>query len=94
MKRVRDTAKSWKRIHHMELALYADTLTQDYDIWRKQRVNSQQISSTNYTVQNPFSAEVPSELEIARHEFEREKVNMLRDISILQEENYQLKIDI
>ncbi|KAG8471622.1 hypothetical protein CXB51_036694 [Gossypium anomalum] len=26
MKRVRDTAKSWKEIHFMELALYADTL--------------------------------------------------------------------
>ncbi|KAG8498247.1 hypothetical protein CXB51_006838 [Gossypium anomalum] len=35
MKRVRDIAKSWKEIHFMELALYADTLTQDYDIWRK-----------------------------------------------------------
>ncbi|KAG8495944.1 hypothetical protein CXB51_009460 [Gossypium anomalum] len=32
MRRVRDTAKSWKKIHLMELALYADTLTQDYDI--------------------------------------------------------------
>ncbi|KAG8481276.1 hypothetical protein CXB51_026109 [Gossypium anomalum] len=52
MKRVRDTVKSWKKVHSMELALYADTLTQDYDLWRKQRVNSQQISSTNYTVQN------------------------------------------
>ncbi|KAG8498174.1 hypothetical protein CXB51_007324 [Gossypium anomalum] len=27
MKRVRDTAKSWKEIHLMELALYADTIT-------------------------------------------------------------------
>ncbi|KAG8482695.1 hypothetical protein CXB51_023999 [Gossypium anomalum] len=66
MKRVRDIAKSWKEIHFMELALYADTLTQDYDIWRKQRVSSQQISSTNYTAQNPFLEEMPSELEIAR----------------------------
>ncbi|KAG8500485.1 hypothetical protein CXB51_002728 [Gossypium anomalum] len=32
IKKVRDTAKSWKKIHLMELALYADTLTQDYDI--------------------------------------------------------------
>ncbi|KAG8481070.1 hypothetical protein CXB51_025792 [Gossypium anomalum] len=32
VRRVRDTAKSWKKIHLMELALYADTLTQDYDI--------------------------------------------------------------
>ncbi|KAL1175051.1 hypothetical protein V6Z11_A04G061200 [Gossypium hirsutum] len=70
MKRVRDTAKSWKKIHLMELALYANTITQDYDMWRKQRLNSQQISSTNYTVQNPFSKEIPSELEMARQEFE------------------------
>ncbi|KAL1141942.1 hypothetical protein V6Z11_A11G065000 [Gossypium hirsutum] len=94
MKRVRDTAKSWKKVHLMELALYADTLTQDYDIWRKQRANSQQISSTNYTVQNPFSEEMPSELEMARQEFEREKAKMSQDLSALQEENYQLKIDV
>ncbi|KAK5844985.1 hypothetical protein PVK06_001135 [Gossypium arboreum] len=94
MKKVRDIAKSWKKIHLMELALYDDTLTQDYDIWRKQRVNSQQISSTYYTVQNSFSEEMPSELEMARQEFEREKVNMSRDLSALQEENYQLKIDV
>ncbi|KAG8502352.1 hypothetical protein CXB51_000328 [Gossypium anomalum] len=94
MRRVRDTAKSWKKVHLMELALYADTLTQDYDIWRKQQVNSQQISSTNYTVQNPFSEEMPSELEMARQEFEREKAKMSRDLSALQEENYQLKIDV
>ncbi|KAL1173356.1 hypothetical protein V6Z11_A05G407200 [Gossypium hirsutum] len=94
MKRVRDTAKSWKRIHLMELALYADTLTQDYVIWRKQRMNSQHVSSTNYNVQNPFSEEVPSELEMARQEFEREKAKMSRDLSVLQEENYQLKIDV
>ena len=94
MKRVRDTAKYWKEIHFMELALYVDTLTQDYDIWRKQRVNSQQISSTNYTIQNPFSEETPSELEMARQEFEREKAKMSRDLSALQEENYQLKIEV
>ncbi|KAH1030122.1 hypothetical protein J1N35_046057 [Gossypium stocksii] len=94
MKRVRDTAKSWKKIHLMELALYADTLTQDYYIWRKQRVNSQQVSSTNYSFQNPFSEEMPSELEMARQEFEHEKAKMLRDLSALQEENYQLKIDV
>ncbi|KAG8498175.1 hypothetical protein CXB51_006645 [Gossypium anomalum] len=58
MKRVRDTAKSWKKIHLMELALYADTLTQDYDLWRKQWAK------------------------------------MSRDLSVLQEENYQLKIDV
>ncbi|KAG8472142.1 hypothetical protein CXB51_036833 [Gossypium anomalum] len=94
MKRVRDIAKSWKEIHFMELALYADNLTQDYDIWRKQRVNSQQISSTSYTAQNPFLEEMPSELEMARQEFEREKVKMSRDLSTLQEENYQLKIEV
>ncbi|KAK8363627.1 hypothetical protein V6Z12_A03G175100 [Gossypium hirsutum] len=78
MKKVRDTAKAWKEVHLMELALYADTITQDYDIWRKQRVNK----------------EMPSELEVIRHEFEREKAKLLRDISSLQEENYQLKIDV
>ncbi|KAG8496208.1 hypothetical protein CXB51_009166 [Gossypium anomalum] len=93
MKRVRDIAKSWNEIHFMELALYADTLTQDYDIWRKQRVSSQQISSTNCTAQNPFLEEMPSELDIARQEFEREKAKMSRDLSTLQEENYQLKIE-
>ncbi|KAG8474131.1 hypothetical protein CXB51_033828 [Gossypium anomalum] len=93
-KRVRDIAKSWKEIHFMELALYADTLTKDYDIWRKQRVNSQQISSTSYTAQNPFLEEMPSELEMARQEFEREKAKMSMDLSTLQEENYQLKIEV
>ncbi|KAL1150074.1 hypothetical protein V6Z11_A10G233800 [Gossypium hirsutum] len=78
----------------MELALYADTITQDYDIWRKRQVNSQEVSSTNYTFQNPFLEEMPSELEITRHEFERIRVKLLRDISSLQEENYQLKIDV
>ncbi|KAG8492600.1 hypothetical protein CXB51_010037 [Gossypium anomalum] len=93
MKKVRDTARSWNEIHFMELALYADTLTQDYDIWRKQRVSSQQISSTNCTAQNPFLEEMPSELDIARQEFEQEKAKMSRDLSTLQEENYQLKIE-
>ncbi|KAL1182816.1 hypothetical protein V6Z11_A02G140200 [Gossypium hirsutum] len=37
---------------------------------------------------------MPSELEVARHEFEREKAKLLRDISSLQEENYQLKIGV
>ncbi|KAL1151808.1 hypothetical protein V6Z11_A09G066900 [Gossypium hirsutum] len=37
---------------------------------------------------------MPSELEVARHEFEREKAKLLRDISSLQEEKYQLKIDV
>ncbi|MFQ6659528.1 hypothetical protein Gotur_028397 [Gossypium turneri] len=36
MKRVRDTANSWRKIYLIELALYADTITVDYDIWRKQ----------------------------------------------------------
>ncbi|XP_017647622.1 uncharacterized protein LOC108487774 [Gossypium arboreum] len=78
----------------MKLALYADTTTQDYDLWRKRQVNSQQISPMSYTFQNPFSEEMPSELEVARHEFEREKAKLLRDISSLQEENYQLKIGV
>ncbi|KAL1150063.1 hypothetical protein V6Z11_A10G232700 [Gossypium hirsutum] len=94
MKRVRDTAKAWKEVHLMELALYADTITQDYDIWRKRRVNSQQVLSTNYTFQNPFSEEMPSELEVTRHKFECEKAKLLRHISSFQEENYQLKIDV
>ncbi|KAL1166658.1 hypothetical protein V6Z11_A06G211400 [Gossypium hirsutum] len=37
---------------------------------------------------------MPSQLEVARHEFEREKATLLRDISSLQEENYQLKIGV
>ncbi|KAG8471692.1 hypothetical protein CXB51_036253 [Gossypium anomalum] len=45
VQRVRDTVKSWKKIHLMELALYADTLTQDYDIWRKQRTTPSRILS-------------------------------------------------
>ncbi|MBA0873944.1 hypothetical protein Goshw_009555 [Gossypium schwendimanii] len=43
---------------------------------------------------NPFSEEMSSELEMARHEFEHEKAKLLRDINSLQEENYQLKIDV
>ncbi|MFQ6661111.1 hypothetical protein Gotur_029379 [Gossypium turneri] len=35
MKKVRDTANSWRQIYLMELALYADTITVDYDIWRQ-----------------------------------------------------------
>ncbi|KAG8497735.1 hypothetical protein CXB51_007375 [Gossypium anomalum] len=94
MKKIRDTARSWNEIHFMELALYADTLTQGYNLWRKQRRSSQQISSTNCTAQNPFLEEMPSELEIARQEFEHEKARMSRDLSTLQEENYQLKIEV
>ncbi|KAK8306342.1 hypothetical protein V6Z12_D03G121500 [Gossypium hirsutum] len=94
MKKVRDIGNSWKKIYLMELALYADTITQDYDIWRQRRVNSQQTLPTNYVFQNPFSEEISSELEVAKHEFEREKAKLLRDIGSLQEENYQLKIDV
>ncbi|MBA0755929.1 hypothetical protein Gogos_020386 [Gossypium gossypioides] len=43
---------------------------------------------------NPFSEEMSSELEMARHEFECEKAKLLGDISSLQEENYQLKINV
>ncbi|MFQ6646754.1 hypothetical protein Gotur_019074, partial [Gossypium turneri] len=32
MKKVRDTANSWRKIYLMELALYADTITVNYDI--------------------------------------------------------------
>ncbi|MBA0832685.1 hypothetical protein Goarm_017062 [Gossypium armourianum] len=32
MKKVRDATNSWREIYLMELALYADTITQDYDI--------------------------------------------------------------
>ncbi|MFQ6624853.1 hypothetical protein Gotur_004066, partial [Gossypium turneri] len=39
--------------------------------------------------QNPFLEEIPSELELARNEFEREKAKLLRYISSLPEENYQ-----
>ncbi|MBA0881013.1 hypothetical protein Goshw_002430 [Gossypium schwendimanii] len=49
---------------------------------------------TDFVFQNPFSEEVPSELEMAKHEFKCEKAKLLRDISSLQEENYQLKIDV
>ncbi|MFQ6665121.1 hypothetical protein Gotur_031980, partial [Gossypium turneri] len=78
----------------MELALYADTITVDYDIWRQRRIKSQVTPPIDEACQNLFSEEISSELEIARHEFEREKAKLLRDISSLQEENYQLKIDV
>ncbi|KAL1066867.1 hypothetical protein V6Z11_D12G090900 [Gossypium hirsutum] len=94
MKDVRDTANSWRQIYLMELALYADTITIDYDLWRQRRVKSQVIPPIDEACQNPFLEKIPSELEIARHEFEREKAKLLRDISSLQEENYQLKIDV
>ncbi|KAK8266150.1 hypothetical protein V6Z12_D12G226700 [Gossypium hirsutum] len=94
MKRVRDTGNSWRKIYLIELALYADTITADYDIWRQQRVKSQLTLPIDVACQNPFSKEIPSKLELARHEFEREKAKLLRDISSLQEENYQLKIDV
>ncbi|MFQ6652411.1 hypothetical protein Gotur_024294 [Gossypium turneri] len=71
MKKVRDTTNSWRQIYLMELALYADTITVDYDIWRQQRVKSQITPPIDEACRNPFSEEIPSELEIARHEFER-----------------------
>ncbi|TYH12382.1 hypothetical protein ES288_A06G063100v1 [Gossypium darwinii] len=37
---------------------------------------------------------MPSELEMARQEFEQEKAKMSRDLSAFQEKNYQLKIDV
>ncbi|MBA0754930.1 hypothetical protein Gogos_000132 [Gossypium gossypioides] len=55
----------------MELALYADTITLDYDIWRQRRVKNQLTPLTDYAFQNLFSEEVSSELEMARHEFEQ-----------------------
>ncbi|KAG8480520.1 hypothetical protein CXB51_024625 [Gossypium anomalum] len=91
MKRVRDTAKAWKKIHLMELALYADTITQDYDIWRKQRVNSQQVSSTNYTFQNPFSEETPSELESQTVKIQREAEIVRNNLRDLHLENKKLR---
>ncbi|XP_012458328.1 uncharacterized protein LOC105779126 [Gossypium raimondii] len=94
MRKVRDTTNSWRQIYLIELALNADTITVDYDIWRQRRVKSQITPPIHEACRNPFSEEIPSELEIARHEFEREKAKMLRDISFLQEENYQLKIDV
>ncbi|MFQ6661533.1 hypothetical protein Gotur_029660, partial [Gossypium turneri] len=78
MKRVRDTANYWRKIYLMELALYADTITIDYDIWRQQRVKSQLTPSIDVAHQNLFSKEILSEMELARHEFEREKAKLLR----------------
>ncbi|MFQ6663579.1 hypothetical protein Gotur_031055, partial [Gossypium turneri] len=52
-------------------------------------VKSQITPPIDEACRNPFSEEIPSELEIARHEFESEKAKLLRDISSLQEENYQ-----
>ncbi|XP_012435532.1 uncharacterized protein LOC105762183 [Gossypium raimondii] len=89
MKRVQDTTKSWRKIYLMELALYVDTITVDYDILRQRRVKSQLTPPIGVACQNPFS-----ELEMARREFKREKAKLLRDISSLQEENYQLNIDV
>ncbi|MBA0708913.1 hypothetical protein Golax_023993, partial [Gossypium laxum] len=94
MKNVLVTANSWREIYLMELAFYADTITLDYDIWRQQRVKNQLTLPTDYAFQNSFSKEVLSELEMERHEFEREKTKLLQYISSLQEENYQLKIDV
>ncbi|MFQ6657714.1 hypothetical protein Gotur_027276, partial [Gossypium turneri] len=79
MKKVRDTTNSWRQIYLMELALYADTITVDYDIWRQQRVKSQITPPIDEACRNLFLEEIPSELEIARHEFEREKAKMLTE---------------
>ncbi|MFQ6627974.1 hypothetical protein Gotur_007271 [Gossypium turneri] len=38
----------------MELALYADTITQDYDIWRQRRVKNQLTPPIDDACQNPF----------------------------------------
>ncbi|MFQ6660659.1 hypothetical protein Gotur_029085, partial [Gossypium turneri] len=54
IKRVRDTSNSWRKIYLMELALYADTITVDYDIWRQRRVKSQLTPSIDVVHQNPF----------------------------------------
>ncbi|MBA0880410.1 hypothetical protein Goshw_011327 [Gossypium schwendimanii] len=55
---------------------------------------SQLTPSIDVAHQNLFSEEIPSELELTRFEFERKKAKLLQDISSLQEENYQLKIDV
>ncbi|MBA0755431.1 hypothetical protein Gogos_021215 [Gossypium gossypioides] len=34
MKKVRDTANSWRELYLMELAFYADNITLNYDIWK------------------------------------------------------------
>ncbi|MBA0638270.1 hypothetical protein Godav_024627 [Gossypium davidsonii] len=81
MKRDRDTTNPWRKIYLMELALYADTIIVDYDIWRQRRVKSQLTPPIDDAYQNPFSEEMLAELEMVRHEFEREKVKLLRDIS-------------
>ncbi|MBA0575322.1 hypothetical protein Golob_024015, partial [Gossypium lobatum] len=75
MKRVRDTANSWRKIYLMELALYADTITEDYDIWRQRRVKSQLTPSIDVTHQNLFSEEISSELKLkAKAKKEEERV--------------------
>ncbi|MFQ6624855.1 hypothetical protein Gotur_004066 [Gossypium turneri] len=78
----------------MEVALYANTIIVDYDIWRQRRVKSRLTLPIDVACQNPFLEEIPSELELARNEFEREKAKLLRYISSLPEENYQLNIDV
>ncbi|MFQ6669851.1 hypothetical protein Gotur_034937 [Gossypium turneri] len=50
---------------------------EDYDIWKQGRVKSQITPPIDEACRNPFSEEIPSELEIARHEFEREKAKLL-----------------
>ncbi|MFQ6624854.1 hypothetical protein Gotur_004066 [Gossypium turneri] len=62
----------------MEVALYANTIIVDYDIWRQRRVKSRLTLPIDVACQNPFLEEIPSELELARNEFEREKAKLLR----------------
>ncbi|KAG8489920.1 hypothetical protein CXB51_015418 [Gossypium anomalum] len=67
-------------------------VTEQYWVSVFQNIHAE--DSTNYTVRNPFSEEMPFELEMVRQEFEQEKAKMSRDLSALQEEYYQLKIDV
>ncbi|MBA0877425.1 hypothetical protein Goshw_022397 [Gossypium schwendimanii] len=46
------------------------------------------FTGEGYMKNNSFLEEIPSKLEMARHEFESEKVKLLRDNSSLQKENY------
>ncbi|MBA0850220.1 hypothetical protein Goshw_027021, partial [Gossypium schwendimanii] len=52
------------------------------------------FTGEGYMKKNPFLEEMSSKPEMTRHEFEQENAKLLQDISSLQEENYQLKIDV
>ncbi|KAG8478916.1 hypothetical protein CXB51_028749 [Gossypium anomalum] len=85
MKKIRDTARSWNEIHFMELALYADTLTQDYDLWRKQR-GPQYPSRKNYQLKIEVQVE-RSRTEKVQREAElsgRKKLATSREEGILE----------